>query len=40
MSKIFKKHEINQRSEKTVTKYMYLDGFNKFLKIFVKHNLF
>ena len=32
------KHEINQKSEKTVLKYMYLDGFGIFLKIFVHYN--
>ena len=34
------KHEINQKSEKTVLKYMYLDGFGIFLKIFVHYNFF
>ena len=37
-SKTCQKHEINQKSEKTVLKYMYLDGFGIFLKIFVHDN--
>ena len=29
-----------KKSEKTVLKYMYLDGFGIFLKIFVHYNFF
>ena len=35
-SKNFQKYEINQKSEKTFPKHMYLNGFGKFLVIFVK----
>ena len=38
--KICQKHKINLKSEKTVLKYMYLDGFGIFLKIFVHYNFF
>ena len=31
---------MNQKSEKTFPRYTYLDGFGKFLMIFVKKNFF
>ena len=40
MSTLKKKHKIDQKIEKTVPKYMYLDGFAKILKIFVQYNSF
>ena len=39
-SKKCQKHEINQKNAKAVLKYMYLDGFGIFLKIFVHYNFF
>ena len=36
----FQKLEINQKSEKTFPRYMYLDGFGKFLVIFVQKIFF